>query len=211
MSYLEHLRSKLRYNEIMGNILDALSKLGIKIILFYVFLEKETADPPDFESEFEEYEVKGLFQTDMTQIAAIPERKVTFDELSKRISEGKRCLGMKHQGRLIAFTWCDLNECHYEGYRFPLRPNEAYLFDSYTSIPYRGRGILPYLRRRMYAELKQLGKNTFYSVSNRYYISAVRFKLKLNAKIVDSGIYIELFKRWRFTSKARRSTKKTIT
>ena len=114
------------------------------------------------------------------------------------------CLALKHQGRLVAFTWCDLNECTFRGHRFRLKDNEAYLFDMYTIEKYRGKGIAPYLRFQLYRELRKLGRVKLYSVSGYLNKSAVKFKDKLGAKQLKLGIYINLFEWKKFSIPIRR-------
>jgi len=77
------------------------------------------------------------------------------------------------------------------------------LFDLYTLISFRGRGIAPYLRYQMYKELFRLGRKRLYSISNRYNTASIRFKTKLNAKILYSGVHLELLKRWHVSSRVK--------
>jgi len=104
-------------------------------------------------------------------------------------------------GRLAAFTWYDLGECNYEGWRFPLHDDEAYLFDAFTLAPWRGRGVAPYLRHRVYQLLSGWGRSRFYSVSIRTNKAAIRFKEKLGGRVVGKGWVLVLFGRWRFGSR----------
>ena len=99
------------------------------------------------ERTFDRYEVTFLRAEDMEEIARIPGRNFTSDDLRRRLDEGQRCLGMKYEGRIAAFTWCDFTFCLFEQNRlFPLRDDEACLFDAYTLEAFRGHDLAPFMR-----------------------------------------------------------------
>ena len=104
----------------------------------------------------------------------------------------------------MAFTWCNLTQCLSEGYSFPLNDEEAYLFDAYTASDLRGQGLAPALRYRLYEELARLGRTKLYSISERFNTPAIRFKLKLGAKLLKSDWYVTLFKKWHFGRRGQR-------
>jgi len=197
MDYLKHIAVKAKYNPAVSILLDAMSKMGIRIQPFHVFVENVHQQiPSHHKNRFMEYDICFLCHSDMDNIASIPVRKVDEKELASRLNKGNICLGAKNDGEIVSFLWCDLNECHYEGYRFTLEADEAYIFDAYTDMAYRGKEIAVYMRYQMYKELKKLGIRTAYSVSNRFYIPAIRYKQKLNAVVVDSGIFFDFLKIW---------------
>lgn len=137
-------------------------------------------------------------------MAKIPYRVASYEELQSRLKDGNLCLGAKRNGRLVAFTWCNLTRCTSEGFPFPLNDDEAYLFDAYTASDSRGQGLAPGLRYRLYKELARMGRTKLYSVTDRYNTPALRFKLKLGAVILKSSWHITLFKRWDFGPKCQR-------
>ncbi len=140
---------------------------------------------------------------DMKVISDIPHRGFSEDQLLLRLKEGKMCFGVKHEGTIAAFTWCNLDECHYKGCRFPLKKDQAYLFDAYTMDSFRGRGIAPYIRYQLYRELEKIGRMTLYSISERFNPSSIKFKEKLNAELVGEGVCVLLLKKWFFRSRLR--------
>ena len=103
------------------------------------------------------------------------------------------------KGKIAAFTWCRFDVFDYgpKG-EFSLKKNEAYLFDMYTLRAFRGHDLAPFLRYRFYEELSKMGRDVLYSHSDYFNIPAVRFKSKLNAKIIMLCLYIRLFKRFRW-------------
>ena len=81
-----------------------------------------------------------------------------------------------------------------------MEPNEAYLYDMYVKKAFRGRNLAPALRYKSYEVLKDMGRDTFYSITERSNTASFRFKQKLGAKLVFLGLYVEFFgkfrKRW---------------
>jgi GNAT superfamily N-acetyltransferase len=205
MGYLAHLRDKVRYSPLPRIFIDGLDKLGIQIHLIYLTREGITGEVPrQRQNGLEGYEIRFLEPEDMMEIAKIPYRPATHEELQSRLKDGNLCLGAKRDGRLVAFTWCNLTWCTSEGIPFPLNDDEAYLFDAYTSSDSRGQGLAPGLRYRLYEELTRMGRTKLYSVTDRYNTPALRFKLKLGAVILKSSWHVTLFKWWHFGPKCQR-------
>ncbi|MBC7790053.1 MAG: hypothetical protein H7Z74_08905 [Anaerolineae bacterium] len=179
-------------------MIDALSQAGLRIEPYHLFLEGLAAAPrPD--GEFDKYDVGFLSAQDMPEIAIIPGRNFSHGDLLRRLNDGKRCLGIKHEGRIAAFTWCDYEWCLFENDRlFPLAANEACLFDAYTLEAFRGQDLAPFMRYRCYEELAEIGRTHCYSVTVLFNAPALRFKKKLNAKVIELRVLIEILGRWRF-------------
>ena len=205
MSYFAHLRDKVRYSPLPRIFIDGFNKLGIQIHLIYLIREGITGGIPRQQQDgLEGYEVGFLEAKDMTEMSQIPYRPVSYEELQSRLKDGNLCLGAKRDGRLVAFTWCNLIWCKSEGVSFPLNDDEAYLFDAYTASDLRGQGLAPALRYRLYEELAQMGRTKLYSISERFNAPALRFKLKLGAGILNSGWHVILFKKLHFGPNCRR-------
>jgi hypothetical protein len=200
MDYWKYIYSKARYSHPLRLVVDGLWKMGVQLRPFYVFQEgMSDAGINELETGLDEHEVGFLGAGDMEVISGFPSRNTSLDRLLQRLKEGKRCLGMKRRGELIAFVWCDFEACSFEGFRFDLSEDEAYLYDMYTLEPYRGKGVAPYLRYQCYRELDILGKRKLFSVSDYFNTPAVKFKLKLNARIIELGLLIDLFGKWKLT------------
>lgn len=205
ISYLAYLREKVRYNPLPRIFIDGLAKLGIRIHLFYLIREDITGGVTRQQRDaLEGYEVGFLRTEDMTEMAQIPHRPVSYEELQSRLKGGNLCLGAKCEGGLVAFTWCNLTWCHYEGCPFPINDDEVYLFDTYTASYLRGQGLAPALRYRLYEELARMGRTKLYSITERFNAPALRFKLKLGARILKSGWHVTLFKKWHFGPRCQR-------
>ena len=187
-------------------IRQALDRLGIRIIPFYLFLENRSfVDLAHLKKRFAEYETRFMDVDDMPEMAGFPGRDVPLAKLLSRLEAGCLCYGMKHRGDLVAFTWCEMDRCRAKFYRFHLKSNEAYLFDAYTIESYRGKGVGPFIRWLIYQELAKLGKDNLYSISTYFDPSAVRFKMRLNAKILGLSLYVQLLKKYHFTLPLRKT------
>ena len=97
----------------------------------------------------------------------------------------------------MAFNWFDFEKFRFDRYEFNLQPNEACLYDAYTNMDFRGRGLVPYIRYQSYKELERLGRSRIYSGSDYFNTSSLRFKQKLNAKLIELHLVVILFKQWR--------------
>jgi hypothetical protein len=193
-------------------LIDGFAKLGLRIEPFHLVLEgrsqcrfarEETTTHP--------YDVSFLQPSDMPFLAAIPGRSPTEAELRKRISDGEKCLGIRQQGEIVAFTWADLEAVRFEEYPlFRLQENEAYLFDAYTVKTARGSGLAPHMRYRLYEELAKLGRDRCYSITVLFNKPASRFKAKLGAQIIELHLLIELCKQWRFHRVLRRYAQPSV-
>jgi GNAT superfamily N-acetyltransferase len=176
----------------------------LKIIPFYLYQEGIFRD--DWQSsadDFDQYEIGFLSHKDMKEIALSRNGWAPEEHLLARLDAGHKCFGAKYQGKIVAFTWSGFEECHYRNYRFPLRGNEAYLWDAFTMPSFRGQGIAPHLRLKFCEELQKLGRNTFYSITLCSNEPAVRFKKKLNAKPLILAIHVRLFKKWHWSWKIK--------
>lgn len=194
------------YGFVLRMVIDCLATLGLRIEPFHLFVEVVgSARPPHLESGFENYEIGFLEASDMGAIARIPGRNYSEDELLRQLKEGKRCLGIRYRGEIVAFTWFNLKECTFERQGlFPLRENEAHLFDAYTTESFRGKNLAPYIRYRCYEELAKLGRERCYSVTVVFNTPAVRFKQKLGARVLELRVFVELLKRWHFHARLKR-------
>lgn len=197
-SLSEKIARARRHGTILFGAQRRLYRLGINIAPYYLFREQYNEEVlPEFKNQKEEYRFEFLSHQDMKAIGESDIMRGDEQEYTSWLERGLKCIGAKHQGKIVAYGWIDLEECHFPGIRFQLKDNEAYLFNMFTAVPYRGKNIAVNLRHETYKALNELGRNTFYSISEVYNKPALRFKQKLNAKILKKGLFIELFKKIR--------------
>jgi len=198
--YFRNLWSKLRYSNFLRLFFDALARLGVRIAPYYLFLEIISSENIlERPSGFEDYEMNFWGPEEMKQMALIPGRKFSEKFLVQRLKDGQKCIGLKKDNTLAAFSWCNLKEISVKWNLSPLKKDEAYLFDAYTLLDYRGKGIAPFLRFHLYRELQKLGRTKLYSYSDYFNTSAVRFKQKLDAKKMKLFLVINFFDKWYFS------------
>lgn len=200
--YLIYARTKLKSDSPLQILYHLLNAVGIRIQPFYIVQEALHGEGNPFSnSRFQQYTLAYLGIEDIPAIAELPDRNTPINQMRSRLAEGNLCIGVKDNDRIAAFTWCDLAWCNFPGYRFQLENDEAYLFDAHTAVAYRGQGLGPYLRCRLYAELARINRTRLYSFTEQFNRSAIRFKQKLHGLVVDEGIYVELFGHWSFSKK----------
>lgn len=195
-----YIRHKLHHDSWPQTLLGGLNTVGILIQPYDLFLEGLRKGPiPAYETPPGGFHIEILHSADMKTIASMPDRNIPEARLLERLERGNECLGVFLGNELAAFTWCNLDNCTFPGDPFPLGPEEAYLFDAHTSHVHRGKGLAPLARYQIYRRLERTGRSRFYSVSDRFNKQARRFKQKLNAQVLRSGIYVEIFRRWGYT------------
>jgi hypothetical protein len=209
MKILKRIWLGFRYGLVLKYFLDRLGSIGIQITPYYWVLEglndnslpKLTEHPDGLTFEF-------FGPQEMKIIGTIPGRAWNPEKnLLFLLNEGKKCFGAKYRGEIAAFTWFDFNGNSCRTHKLRLNNREAYLFDMYTMKPFRGMDIAPYLRYRNYLVLREMGREQYYSISEFFNIPSIRFKKKLNAKILELRLDIKLFKKyyWNWKIKDHRS------
>jgi hypothetical protein len=155
--------------------------------------------PIVFNSYFSEYRCELLRPEDIPNLLELtiwPE--YSGRSLTSMFEDGKICISAKYGDQIAAFMWIDLEQSNCKWYRFPLKKNEAYLFDMFTLKAFRGKGVAPYLRYKSYEILKDMGRYKCYSYSDSFNKAAIKFKRKLNARFLKVGIYLTLSRKYRW-------------
>ena len=198
------IRQKFKHRLMMQFVVDRITMLGVEIKPFYLIEERFRKDlAAGFERGFEEFEITWLGPAEMEAIAAIRNYAFSKEQLLLRLENGQMCLGVKEQGNLAAFTWADLSKQAGPWFRFSVKDNEAYLFDAYTLEPFRGKRLAPFIRYSLYRKLNQMGKETFYSISEVFNSPSIRFKMSLKARFLSLWVDVRLFRRFRWVWKVR--------
>ena len=196
ISRLNWFWNKVRYGLVLQGLRNRLSRIGLEFRPYYWVLEgSENCAQPEIKGNVSEYSLEFLGRDDMKTIG---QKASGYEEevLLEQIEKGKKCIGLKHKGEIAAFMWLDFEECNFTPNYIRLKENEVYLFSMYTMDIYRGKNLAPYLRCKSYEMLRELGKDTFYSISEYFNYSTIKFKNKLKAKHLKLILYIELFKKF---------------
>lgn len=202
---LKKISNKIRYGTVLYYLLSKLSDIGLTVEPYY--LEKERLYDEEDSDAFIKPGLNScssafLAKDEIGLIATHPERMSSNEsyKISDRIADGCLCFGLKHKGRIAAYTWCDLKKCNHKPLQFPLKDHEAYLFDAYTFKLYRGKNLAPYMRYQLYKHLTDMGRTKFYSITLTYNTPSIKFKRKLKAKPLGLYLYIDFFNKfmWNF-------------
>jgi len=193
---LKRIQGLFRRRLVLSYILSRLHAIGISIVPYYWTMEQlKNIKLPEFKDRLEDYsfEKLGLQEVKNTAADLVPER---IDEFVSKVKKGSLCFGIKHHGRVIAYSWVELENVLIWD-KFRLKDNEAYLFDLFTARGYRGKNIAVYLRYEIYKYLNNIGQDTFYSITEVFNHPSVRFKEKLGARFLKLGLSIELFGKYK--------------
>jgi RimJ/RimL family protein N-acetyltransferase len=177
-------------------VTDALSKLGIRVFPYLILVEGPDGLPPPPLPQPDDSFVE-LGAADMEAVHALTGVPPTAQTMRQWLDEGRRCFGVKRQGKLIAFNWSEFEAAAIDSVTlFKLPPGTAYLYWMWTDSAVRGGGLAPFVRYRSYEALRAAGCHTLYSISVAFNQPSLRFKQKLHAKVVGRGFMLNLFNRW---------------
>lgn len=180
----------LQENAVLRFIYHRLSWI-VRIVPYYLMREcLGDEDKVILKPQLQSLDVEFLSLPEIKTIAKHPEVLEQEEELVKRYEDGCLCLGIKHEGEIAAYTWCDPRYFQFKKVRYKLKENEAYLFDIRTFKAYRGKNLAPYLRYQLYKHLAAQGYSIFYSITAMLHTSSIRFKLKLGAKRLKIYVYV---------------------
>lgn len=196
---ISRLKGRLRHGLATQEFLDQLARRGFVVYPYIVF--EELADSRfRYPSDLPALAVRRLTEEDCAEITAIAVRPQDVETVRNRFRRGDIGVGAFDAGKLVAYTWCNLEHFGGVGQKSPRRllaGDEAYLYDAYTLPDYRGQALVPHLRTELYRLLQAEGRSRVYSVSLFFNRSARRFKAKLGASTVELRLSINLFEKFR--------------
>jgi hypothetical protein len=174
--------------------------LGANITPFYLSQKEIRGTSEDTEQTLPpDISIRFLNEKDVKTIAAMPGREAPEEPSCQRLSDGMWCLGLFEGKQLVSFIWCNLRDCTYKGNKFTLKADEAYVEGLYTLPGHRGRSKAFLLENHTFNVLAAHGRTKIIGATERFNTPAVRYRRKLKTKIIASGIYVELFRRWSHT------------
>lgn len=191
---LNSITTASRNKFISHAILRRLAAYGIRIQPYYVFVEGAVHISSDSElQQFPEgYTIALLGESDMDEVSLIGDLRTAPEELQARLRDDQLCVGLKHHERIVSISWCNLRHFDFDGLKFVLRDNEAYLYGAETIPEYRGKGLAPFTRRAQYRLLYERGRTVCYSYSLALNKPALRFKEKVGAKVWMKCVFVKV-------------------
>jgi hypothetical protein len=198
----------IRHKLLLANMLYLLSKIGIKIKLFYWVRERFDENiSVTLKDDLEKYSFEMLDAKDAKDILAARGSLNPEEIIQKELYSQSKCLVARCGEEIAAFAWMELSRCSSALYEMPLERNEAYLFDMHTFQKFRGKNLAPYLRAKCYKYLNDMGYDTFYSISEYFNTSSIKFKQKLGAEFLKLIISVTLFNKisWLWERKVKKA------
>ena len=193
------LRKGIKDGLIFNAAYYLLTRKKLRLHLFYLVREG-LVDGDNFhpEPKLSPCETCYLQPSDLQNIAAKAERDYSEEQMLDMLSAGHIGLGIKHNGKIVAYGWINLQNCNSHLISFPLKENEAYLYGARTFTAYRGCNLAPYLRHQMYTHLADMGRTRLYSITEFENIASIKFKRKLGARNLKLGMKITLISKYRW-------------
>lgn len=174
---------------VIQRLIERLRRVGLVINPYYLFREGVVAvAPPHPGPEFTSSVLTGA---DLEEVAACT-AWATPERLQQRLDKGHLCILLKAGDQVAGYTWADPHEVNDSACDYELEPGAAYLYDAFIVPDYRGRSLAPFMRARCYEHLREAGKQSFYSISDCFNTPAIRFKEKLEARIIRLYLQIRM-------------------
>ena len=124
-------------------------------------------------------------------------------DLLDYLKNGEICIGLKHEDDIVAFLFIRKDSFHFRERHFNIGNNDSYLHSMYVFEKYRGKNIASYLRHQGFKLLEQENITNFYSISEYFNKSAIKYQKKLNSQPEKLYLSLTLFnqKNMNFTLK----------
>jgi hypothetical protein len=203
-TYFNYLREGFKQRKLRLYFTYVLTKIGVQIVPYYLLTESYQENlkiklPLDAEPV-----VCGLLtRPEIEKIYHHPETG-GFAALEDEFrNDDCLCFGIKHNQEIIAFSWANLDRCHWEISPFALKKGEAYMFNAYTYKKYRGMNLAPYIRHQFNKYLAENGRTRLFSFTEYFNTPAVKFKKKINATFIRLTLYIKIFNRFHWNYKIK--------
>lgn len=188
---LVKLRYKFRYNSWPRLAVNALKRIGITVLPYYVF-RRDIAGPPK-QPNLEGYEFDELTAQDMPRIARLPMAHSDEQTYRLRLRNGQRCFAMRQGSEIFAFCWMDPGRCNFAGERFTLQADEVYIYDIYTTPSQRGRNLAPILNACYTERLRAEGIRAVFGVVDSMNRSSLNYVKKIGSQVQRKNLYLNVF------------------
>lgn len=199
LSYrIKWMTNIIRHGLFWHGVRNNLARIGFDFMPYY-WVQEATSPitPPKIRGEDKNFVIEKFGEIEINHIKNTIigiEEKDLLDDLRS----GEICLGLKSGERIAAYMFIKRKPFVFRNRTFQLAPNESYLHSMYTFEAYRGKNLAPYLRFHSYKYLEKEGVDTFYSVSEYFNKSTIKFKKKLNSKPKGLFLSVILFKKLAF-------------
>jgi hypothetical protein len=191
---LARYRKYLAKGLLPHKILQMLGAAGIVIQPYHFYLEEPAGRSPSLrDADPTEYEFAEAGPDDADGIAALDPKIDSRPQIRDDFNRGRRAFVLRKEGTIVAVTWCDTAEIGFLPCRRALSGDEAYLYGMETAYEHRGHEIAPFLRWKALEYLARSGRRHVYSYSDYFNRPALRFKEKIGARIMFTGLYLGIW------------------
>ena len=193
---IEWLSNIIKHGLFWHGVRNNLAKIGLDFMPYY-WVEEATSPitPPQIRGEDKNFEISIFGENEISYIKntiiGIEQKDLLAD-----LKNGEICIGLKNKDDIAAYMFIKCKPFTFRKRYFNLKQTESYLHSMYTFEDFRGKNIAPYLRYHSYKYLEKENIITFYSVSEYFNKSTIKFKEKLNSKPIKLYLSVILFKRW---------------
>ena len=203
LNRLKCIATYIKYGLFLHGVRNNLAKIGLDFMPYYYCkslsskVNSDQIKTPDLDlklSIFGKTEINEI----KNSILGISDK-----DLFKDLNNGVTCVGLKKDDDIVAFLFIRRKPFYFRNRLFNLDKCECFFDYMYTYEIYRGKAIAPYLRYQCYNLLENEGVQTFYSISEYFNFSAIKYQKKFNAKRLELCLSIKLLKKrtWNFTLK----------
>ncbi|MGA2841341.1 MAG: hypothetical protein ABSG18_14385 [Steroidobacteraceae bacterium] len=189
---LGRLWGRLKHGLLTQEVLDRLARLGLVIYPYFVAQETASADPqPSLASG---HTLRMLTADDAAEMIRIDSRFRPGSFIS-RLAQAE-CLGLFVESALVGYTWAKLDIAPIPGGSsaplFALQAHEAYLFDLFVDVGYRGRRLAEILRWAMQYDLARRGRTLYYSYTLAFNRSPRRLMARNGVRDIELRLFVGL-------------------
>jgi len=190
--YLAKLRYRLKYNSWPRLLMNALKRIGIKVLPYYLF--HVDISRPSKVTALEGYDFIELTAEHMRGIAELPLVHGDEETFCRRLSHGHRCFSLWQGGEICVLCWMDPECCSFGGEEYALEVDQGYFYDIYTPPSKRGGSLAPLLINACYTEkLRAEGISTILGVVDSMNYSSLSFVRKIGGQAQRKSLYLNFF------------------
>lgn len=194
---------RIRHGLVLMTLLNVLRRTGM--VLFPYWIELEGLDrcaEPALKDDPNLYHLEKLETQEIQRLYQL--LNWNPDDLRERLNSRYGGIGLYRGDQLAAITMMRFDSFDFQGKRFELGPQEAYLENMYTFERFRGMNLAAYVRYQSYRMLADEGITRCYSITQCFNRSSLKFKAKLNARHLEKWLHIGLFKKYSWNLQIKR-------
>ena len=197
LSYrLKWMSNIIKHGLFWHGVRNNLAKIGIDFMPYYWVKEAiSPISPPEIMGVEKDFKITTFGEAEINYIKntiiGIEQKDLLAD-----LKNGEICIGLKHKNEIAAYMFIKCRPFVFRKRFFDLKTTDSYLHSMYTFEAYRGKNLAPYLRYNSYNYLEKKGITNFYSVSEYFNKSTIRFKKKLNSEPMKLYLSLVMFNYW---------------